>query len=502
MTTSGPTWQRRRSPLATRVCAVAAALLTVACGSTAQQTGAAGGPAGLSGPAGGPTAAQDPSGLGPVAAGGPVAPSTTTTGARGPAGNPSAAGAPLPGTSGPAGPSAPGQAARPGALAPVKIGIGVTIGYADAIGGLGVEGASTGDNRAQAGAVIAHLNANGGLGGRRIEPVYFDYNVQQDPAVSDQEACTAWTEDTRVFAAMSLYGKPVTLGVCLAKQGVASLLDFREPPDDDLLRAYPSAIFAPSQLSLSRRTRLYVKGLADLGYFTATDKIGLVLQDETVYRNVSERVLKPELRARGLTVAAEVAITGTNDFANAVLRFRQEDVTRVLFLDQEGGLAYFFMTAAESQAYRPRYGLSTASYPSFLELNVPPAQLSGSVGVGWMPTKDVAQNPTPTDASVARCDAILRKAGQEPADRVAEGVGHAFCDWLFFLDRALELAPTLSLAGLQQGVEAIGTSFDPALTFSSRLGPGRHDGASSYRNLAFDDGCRCFRYTSPPRSTG
>jgi hypothetical protein len=44
------------------------------------------------------------------------------------------------------------------------------------------------------------------------------------------------------------------------------------------------------------------------------------------------------------------------------------------------------------------------------------------------------------------------------------------------------------------GVDRLGTSFEPAQTFSARFGPGRHAGVSSYRDLSFDDGCGCYVY--------
>jgi hypothetical protein len=41
----------------------------------------------------------------------------------------------------------------------------------------------------------------------------------------------------------------------------------------------------------------------------------------------------------------------------------------------------------------------------------------------------------------------------------------------------------------------LGDGFAPVLTFKDYFGPGRHDGAQTYRPAAFDEGCTCFVYT-------
>ena len=42
---------------------------------------------------------------------------------------------------------------------------------------IGIKGVTTGDERAEAEAVIAYINAHGGAGGRRLSPVYTYYEL-------------------------------------------------------------------------------------------------------------------------------------------------------------------------------------------------------------------------------------------------------------------------------------------------------------------------------------
>ncbi len=50
--------------------------------------------------------------------------------------------------------------------------------------------------------------------------------------------------------------------------------------------------------------------------------------------------------------------------------------------------------------------------------------------------------------------------------------------------------------GLRAGYESLGTSFPTALSFSVDLGPNRHYGIDTVRDMAWDSSCGCLRYTS------
>lgn len=57
------------------------------------------------------------------------------------------------------------------------------------------------------------------------------------------------------------------------------------------------------------------------------------------------------------------------------------------------------------------------------------------------------------------------------------------------------------LAGFRAGAESL-SRFEAASTFRSSMRAGNvHDGASAYRLVAYNDGCRCFKYTTPVRSS-
>jgi hypothetical protein len=54
--------------------------------------------------------------------------------------------------------------------------------------------------------------------------------------------------------------------------------------------------------------------------------------------------------------------------------------------------------------------------------------------------------------------------------------------------------------GIRRAVESLGDAMGPAATFRTTLSPARtHDGASSYRLIAFEDACSCYKYISALR---
>jgi hypothetical protein len=55
-------------------------------------------------------------------------------------------------------------------------------------------------------------------------------------------------------------------------------------------------------------------------------------------------------------------------------------------------------------------------------------------------------------------------------------------------------ASAFDLAGLRRAGEGLGQSFVPFGTFTSRFGPGRHDGPNAARYVQFSSECGCFSY--------
>lgn len=364
-------------------------------------------------------------------------------------------------------------------------------------------GNDCGDNRIQAQAVIDLINARGGVAKRKLVPIYHDLDIKENFDVSAQEACSKFTEDHQVFAVVDQDGSgpwAEQMTACLAKRGTPRIgpMETDTKFADDFAPYY----YDPSGITLTRAGRVHVAGLVKLGFFEPAAKIGLLRYDRPTDERAAEQGIKLALAAQGIKLADEVAVSypssisdlsvTASQLSSASLRFKTNLITHVLPQDRRD-LAYLFGTNAESQSYRPRYGLNSFSQPHDLQGQLPASQLRRAVGVGWMPLTDVDSPRIPTpNATRQACIDAMKKVGVAAPELNQKAL--SYCDDLFFLKVVGDSAKTLTTAGFQAAAEALGTTFEPALTHGARFGPGIHDGASSARPLAFDDACSCFYY--------
>src|SRR5713101_5715032 len=109
---------------------------------------------------------------------------------------------------------------------PLKLGIEF-LDFGNALPTLGIAGTAPTNEQTegeyQAG--IDRINASGGLLGHKLEPVFFIYQGESSAsgAQQDQAACTAFTQDNHVFAALVVSFASDTLLGCLNNAGVLTI---------------------------------------------------------------------------------------------------------------------------------------------------------------------------------------------------------------------------------------------------------------------------------------
>ena len=483
--------------------AVVVALTSVACGTTLPLAEQAGSPVVLTDPDTGeqvvvqPEAGQlDP--LGPAVA----APGMTDQTARDPQDQAipgsgrspspqspgSGSGSPSPSTS-PGGGPTPGGGPVPPAqgVTDDQINLGITLfevgGFGEAIG----SDLSYGDTEQQAQAVVDWINANGGIAGRQVNPIYYTLDFSR-VAEYDQEACARWTEDNKVFAALNtvLSGQPLLH--CLAERGVPGV-HHQMPVDEQVANQFHSFYYNNGMPTIDRRVRFQVDALGELGYFDGKT-VGLMYLNEPAYQRIIDELFVPLLEQHGAAkvVLQAAPLTGAQEAQVAVARFQREGVTHVSFLGEAGLYPLFFMRSAENQLYRPQYFLNTDHQPLTLQSAAPPAQLQNVTGHGWLQALDVddARDPGPISSSNELCLQIQREAGQNMSERGARYTAELYCEGLFWFKTVLDAAPTLSVEAMEQTVDALGASYQSAVTFAATYGPGRHDAPSAYRDFVFE----------------
>ena len=115
--------------------------------------------------------------------------------------------------------------------APVPIGLPYPIdlaGLPDILGGgSGSSGATFPSNQTTQAvyqSVVNYVNSHGGLLGRKIDPIYYGEDVlTASGSVTDQQVCTYYTQDHRVFAVMAPIAHTTTLTSCLESKGVMDM---------------------------------------------------------------------------------------------------------------------------------------------------------------------------------------------------------------------------------------------------------------------------------------
>jgi len=510
---------------AAAVFAAAVALSLVGCGTTvplAQQN--AGNPSsaavgdgglagsGVAGTAGGASVgavAADGSGGSTGAAG--VGPRRTGTGsaagAPGTAHSGSSGAAPVAGAAGSVATSGPGWDAKH-----VYIGVPTENDAAQAAAALGLEGVDFGDPEGDVKAVIADINAHGGLFGRQVVPVFHDNKTSDllaDPSNAGQQNCTYFSQDKRVAAVVNAL---VLLDVdsfrgCLAQAKIpffvaSGVVDDRAIASlgGYLYNAYPSwNAYAPALL----------QRLVAQGFFSKWDstnggpgsdpvKVGVLVYTGTPTGARVSHLLIDALKRAGHAAVETFEYTDPtgSQMPNAVLRFRSDGITHVF--DVTAAVRQFMITA-EQQHYRPRYSLVSSMGPrDVIAASAPPAQLRGAMGAGFCPTCEVAsaQDPHANPGGPA-CRAVLAKAGlQYEGDprRSALGIGYFLCDGIGSFVAGFRAGGGLLAGNLAAGFDRVGTSFATAVTFRSGL---RHDRpyiAAAVRDFAWNSSCSCFGY--------
>lgn len=487
---------------------VVGAVLAAGCGSTVAQRdlGSPSGEAGLGTGLVVPTASGGPPGIsdgpqGMTPPGDAAEPATGSSSMGGSVGDPAS---PIAAGGAPATPRSAGGAVATG---PIQIGVLLTknaAAYGDAFGA----DLNAGDAQAQAQAVVAEVNRTGGVGGRRVDPVFatVDPTSSQPYASQAQAICDHWTQDNRVEVAVSsvVAFAPELLPSCLQQRGVAYLTNDLLGVDDTTLRSLTGYV-NPGSPSLDRLAGALVDGFAATGFLTKSSRIGLVRYDTPYQQRPAQRSLKPALARHGLQLVSEAAVPWPDSLSgsgpsvsavqSAVLRFRSDGVTHAMFLAH--GMSFMFMTVAEQQGYRPAYALSSVDEAALLlQGTVPPAQLEKARGLGWRPTADVDAGKDPGgNPTVVRCKHVMARAGQDVSTRVKQESAYAYCDGLFLLQAAGGRG-ALDRQSAVTRIESLGTTYRSALALRSRFGPGRHDGPMALRPFAFRSDCSCFAYTS------
>ena len=489
--------------------ALLVAALTTACGSTVQMTSR--------------TGYGDLTASSPGAAGSVLGPGQSSPDGSSPAGVPAgsgASGAPVAGGADVVPPGSDG--ASLGRLGPGVSAKTITIGLTVQQNSAAVSSiASTynvqlADNAGAYAALVAWVNKHGGVGGRTLKPVWFSY----DPTSGNgdqlgQAACSRFTEDSQVFAALDTFNGSSTFNQCMQQRGRLMLQYGLYFGTRASWQRYSNEVSAEG-LPLDDAGRLLADHLSSTGFLSRTTKVGAIVRGSADLKAAYEQGFVPALARHGLKVEQAQVVRDaqdsselagyTTDISSAVLKFQSLGIDRVVFFDSGSYAALVFSQTADKQQYHPRYGFTSLNSVVALSGSgsaAPQDQMVGAQGISWETNADGLQTTRTTSATL--CLSILRAAGITPSDAGTEASYLKTCQTFFLFRAAAEKAgPELTRDSFLAAVEGLGSSFVGTNTWggATRFGPDDHSGASVFRPFAYDPGCSCFAVSGPARPVG
>ena len=502
----------RRLRMLRPLAAAGAAATLAACGSTVQMGPTAGGaPAqgGLSAPSGAPvqpgTVGSSPGavpGGTSVGAPGGVTSGTTGTTSTGTTSGGSTAGAKRTTSSSGVVANAAGITADT-----VYVGVGYSSQTASADRAIGASGAAPSyDFRNVYNAVVDYANSHGGFAGRKLKPLYYDFNLSDPQDQQQQSACDYWTHDNKTFA---IPGEGDVERGCAEKAGA---VDFGAGGAvASTYQKFPHYVDIYS-VRLDRLGPMTANGLYRAGYFSG--KLGFVTWDDPNYRFAYSHGYLPALSSHGIKVtdAAFVKVPQTLDavgemsatMGSIVTKFRTDGIDHVIIQDGHAGvwagtgLTLEFMDQAKSQNYKPRYGQNANNSPGWSGL--PSDQMDKALAImdsDFEPKDDDGWHP---NKQRELCWKIEADAGYPVSSSNVndEGLAGQACDQVFFLQTVMNRLAVITSGTFMQEVDKLGKSFASGFVYGTQFGPGLHDGSAEVRNAEYFDSCKCLKYSGAP----
>ena len=389
---------------------------------------------------------------------------------------------------------------------PIQIGILTTNTSGFASAGINI-GATVSDRQVYQ-AIVNGLNARGGIGGRRIVPVFAEVGGD-NWAVDFEAACQSFTRDHHVSAVLGYaFILMDSFESCLARNGIPHLSASYAPGDLTAQRQYP-LLFSTTSPTVDQHLLLPVLGAVDTGLLTAKSKLGIVFDTCNNDQRAFDARVAPYLRSHHVSYDLVVVscMGGSNgaDVGSSVqavqsaeLRFRSSGVDTVYV---EGPGAILFMNDAESQAWHPTYLISYGG--AGLQGNAPNDQLANVHGFGWLPAVDVDPGHQPARRSPAQvaCLALLKAQGITLSGYNDFFGAYTMCDAFALYGQAVEhvrgtvgqdvVAALTRLAGSAR----VASTYDGVL----RATAAQRGGAALWRAYGWVGSCSCFQYRGPSR---
>ena len=463
--------------------------------------GSGSGAASESGPAAGalsaPSAEAGAASASPGAAGSPTAASgaTGTSGTGGTGATPAVGGpVPMPAAGAKGCVSPPGSA--PGITATeIKVGIALVNIVGPAANSLfGIP--TPAQQQADYDAAIAATNAEGGVACRNLVPQYFEVNAADQ---SDRQQKCLDIVASGVYAVID-GGSYATFPekVCFGQHQLPYFGQyFLVQSERDKFYPY---LFNLNLLDALEKDLVF--GLKDKGFFDPAKgfkKFGMVYHD--CYPDLIAKV-NGWLQQAGISgstlvtynLGCPATFASPSDIQQAVLKFRQNNVTHVTAINMVGDLANF-TNVAEQQRYRPKYGLPDEAMISIAYGTMRPNynNIAGALAIASSRSGEERTPGYVPSAATVKCNAAYKARGLASVYEQPAFAGNV-CDEVWMLKAALDNAPSVARSALAAGLQrakSIDFSFPQAP--NDLTGARATTGGQFWRTAEFRSSCSCWQ---------
>ena len=355
---------------------------------------------------------------------------------------------------------------------------------------MGLVDIDRGDPQVALDALIADVNARGGINGRMLE-AYLEVIVPVDATAAD-EACVRMTEDIGVFAVLGPFAGPNSdLNPCINSRN-ATIIVGGQPNAEQL--AVSEAPWISNTMFAGRRLAGVIELMEAEGLLG--DKVAVVVRPEE--RNFADDIVIPALAALGKDVLDVVqdsspsdVVAGEAQWERFIELFKTEAVDSVVMVENTGTFGSTQLARSDLDA---NYLIAdtTALLRGLGALDgAVGADLAGVIGSAGPSEAEVWELEATQD-----CVRVFEEANPGetvlPTTEVPEGEPDWFGNILPFCAtlRLFELAataagPELTHDSFLTGAESLGEIEIPGQVFAS-MGPGKYDAADAIRLTIFD----------------
>jgi hypothetical protein len=349
-------------------------------------------------------------------------------------------------------------------------------------------------------AVIADINAAGGVACRKLVAQYYMANPADQSDL--QQKCLDIVQ-AGMFAEIDNGSYAVyPQKECFAQHRIPYFgAYFLSKSNIDAF--YPYLFNLVQFDALERNTIL---GLKQRGFFDPANgfkKLGFIYQDcDAGLVNSATTAIQqagvPSSQVVGFDVGCPATFSSPGTLLQVILKFRQSGVTHVTFTHFVGDFANF-TNLADQQGFRPKYGLPDEDLIDISYGSMRP-KASNIVGAVVITSGRSGEERTPgstPSAATARCDAAYHAHGLPPTYQQPAGAGYT-CDQLWMFKAAVENAPALQTSQLAAGLQKA-----KSVDFSYPAGPNDFSGAHTttggqfWRAAQFMPGCNCWQIVDP-----